>query len=513
MYRFSLSGLRRDQDPPFLSSFVMLDAQGQRALLRRNRDTPLIWTDGEGGGAVAPCEAKGVVDFAAAPGGPLVALTAEEAPGKRSRMLLRAAQLEGDRLVLGEEVRITEAPRLEWTSAAPRQGGGWPEDWSEDEQETDMPPFDPLALNAQSIGEWGPWWRGGVRLSANRFGIGVSTTYSGIVAVLDPKTLQPRLTARVPIDREHLEVFVLPVPSGALITLVANLRHTEFIFVDEAGTVRAIRHQFGEELAWGSESPGFAWDEETALVSQTHSDDHIQALTLPALSARRFSREPGFLIDGGSTPDGSVHLLARTDRHYRRPHNWRLERWERKDGRFVASEVEMPDFRRSSAPPTPPALPRVDGTPAIGVAGDHSTRWCARIGATTTLRLQVNNHGGVANGLWVELGGAAIVERYVTVEAVALEDGTTSTPCVLRGSVARAELPEVTLEAGFAVPARAPYGEPMPLQPSLTLLLRVRAERLGQALMTVRIGPRGGVSTTGSGMVGRSFMIVEQEDE
>ncbi|EYF00263.1 hypothetical protein [Chondromyces apiculatus] len=512
IFRFPTDGLRRDQDPPDLLSFVMLDDDGRRALVQRHGEPPALWTDAEGGGALTPCAPDGILGIAAAPGGPMVALTVDEIQGEVRRIVLCPARLEDNRILLGAPLHFKNARRLEWSSALFREGRGWPEhaarnsDNGDDDDDSGEPPFDPHALNVQGRGQWGPWWSGTVQLFANRFGVAVSSTYSGLVAVLDPRTLAVKLTVRVPVERTQFQVFVLPVPEGALITLVANYRHTEFVFVDASGAVRAHRHQFGDDLSWGSDGPGLAWNEETALVSQALDDEQLHVLTLPALSARRFDKEPGYLIDCGSSDDGSIHLLARTERNYGRPHNWRLERWTRQGHRFASQDLPMPDFRRSSAPPTPPPAPRVEGTPALAVIADATTTWRTGLDEQSTLLVQVSNRGGPVSGLWVEIGGQAITEARVLVEDIALESGPAS-GFVTRGNIARAELPAVSLEAGFEIPAKLPEGEAPPQQPSLTLVLRVRGKRPGQALLTVRVGPRGGASTAGSGMVGKSFVV------
>ncbi|WP_437717196.1 hypothetical protein WMF45_12730 [Sorangium sp. So ce448] len=46
-----------------------------------------------------------------------------------------------------------------------------------------------------------------------------------------------------------------------------------------------------------------------------------------------------------------------------------------------------------------------------------------------------------------------------------------------------------------------------PPRPAIVIELRVRAERAGQGLLSVRVGPRGATGTAGSAMVGRSFTV------
>ena len=513
--RFSRVGLRRDQDPPEIVSFVVLDDEGKRALVQRRGEPPSIWTHGADGGRLVPCEASEIVAAAAAPGGPMVALAAERPAGRTARMVLRGLRVDGTRLVLGDTIPIPEAPRLAWADSMMKEGEGWPEQpfkrgqQNNDDDEPEQPPFDPrvLTVGVSNVDE--AWWRGAVRLSANRFGVGLSSTYSGLVAVLDPRTLAFRLAARAPSYRDQFDLFVLPMPAGMLVTLVANYRHTEFVYVDDTATVRGNRTQLGKEVAWGAGLPGLAWKESTALVDQSLGSDEIYALELPALGAKRFTEEPGYLVDGGSSADGATHLLALTNHGYSRPRNWRLWRWTKRGARWRSSEVEMPDFQPVEPPPAPAEPERATGTPALGAIAEAVTPWRARAGEEVVLRVRVENRGGAARGLYVELGGAAIGEGWVSAQTVAVEGSGPPVAFVRKGAVARAELPEGALEAGFVAATGRGKAEPAPVpaQPTLMVELRVRAERVGQGLLSMRAGPRGAAGTAGSGMVGRSFVV------
>jgi hypothetical protein len=503
------AGRPRDVDPPPVVSLVALDAAGERALVQRAGEPPSIWTHGPRGGRLTPCEAGEVLAVAAAPGGPMVALAVDRAGGGAARQVLRAARLDDTRLVLGDEIAVPEAPRLLFESAVMREGGGWPEsplDRDEDD-EPEQPPFDPRVLSYEIAGAGRAWWRGQVRLSANRFGIGVSSTYSGLVAVLDPRTLAFRFAARAPALRDQFDLFVLPMPSGMLLTLVSNGRASEVVYVDEAGAVGGVRSKFGKEAAWSAEGPGLAWDDTTALVSLAGNKGENHTVTVPALATKRFGKEPGYVIDSGSSPDGSTHLLALTSLGFARPQNWHLYRWTKGAARWTSTEIDMPDFRPVAAPP-PPALPeRARGNPSLGVSADPATPWRARAGAEIVLRLRVENRGGPARGLSVEVSGAALAEGLVSVQAAGLEGGAPAA-AARAGATARADLPDCALEAALVLSdarSKAPSA-PLP-PPAIVLELRVRAERAGQGLLSVRVGPRGATGTAGSGLVGRAFVV------
>ncbi|APR77859.1 Hypothetical protein A7982_03206 [Minicystis rosea] len=504
---YATAGRRRDEDPPEMVSFVMLDAAGKRALVQRAGEPPALWT--HGAGRLAPCEgAEQVEAIAAAPGGPMVALWATRPTEGAARLSLRRAALEGARLVLGDEIAIPEAPRLSWRDSIMKEGEGFPEQpfGADEDDEPEQPPFDPRVLAVGIEQGTRTMWRGAVRLSANRFGVGISSTYSGLVGVLDPRTLAFRIAARAPTLREQFDLFAAPAAAGMVVTLVANYRHTEHVLVDEQGAVRGSRRAFGKDVAWGGRGPALAWDDATVLVSQNLNDDEVYSLSLPALGAKRFGNDPGILVDGGSSADGSAHAIALTQANYMHPKNWRIALWTKRGARFRATEVEAPDFRPVEPPRPPPGPERHKGAPSLAVSADPATPWRGTLGGEITLRVRVENRGGPVRGLFVEVSGAALADGLSS--AVAVEgDGPPSTP-VRKGAVARAELAKSEIQAGFAPSERRDKSAPpLPPQPAITLTLRVRADKAGQGLLSVRVGPLGASGTTSSGMVGRTLVV------
>lgn len=319
-----------------------------------------------------------------------------------------------------------------------------------------------------------------------------------------------RLAARAPALREQFDLFALPMQTGMLVTLVANYRHSEFVYVDETAAVRGSRHHFGDDLAWGASSPGLAWDESTALVSQSLTDEQLHALKLPALDAKPFHADPGYLIDSGSSADGAVHLLALTERNYARPKNWRLSRWQKRGTRWISSEVEMPDFQPVEPPPAPAAPERVRGAPTLVVVAAAATAWRGQVGAEVALQVRVESRGGPSRGLSVEVSGPALGDGIVSAPAVAVGGREPAIALVVhKGARARAELSECSLDAGFVAAERRKGEETTraPDPPAIVLEVRVRAERVGQGLLSVRVGPLGAAGTAGSGMIARPFVV------
>jgi hypothetical protein len=212
------------------------------------------------------------------------------------------------------------------------------------------------------------------------------------------------------------------------------------------------------------------------------------------------------IIDSASNADGTVHLLALSQSNFPSPQNWQVSRWKKSGAKWASSEVPLPDLRAAAAPAVSAAggPKRADGTPSLGVVADSATPWRGGAGKTVSLRVNVGNRGGAANGVYVEIAGAAVEQGLVTAVDVRAEPGA-AIAFELRGGVARAELPEVVVEAGYAAPEKK--GTPMPPQPIRVLELRVKGAKQGQALMTVRVGPRGATGSSGSAMAGRSFVV------
>ena len=70
-----------------------------------------------------------------------------------------------------------------------------------------------------------------------------------------------------------------------------------------------------------------------------------------------------------------------------------------------------------------------------------------------------------------------------------------------KGSAFRAEMSDAKLEAHFADATR---GDPAP---AIELVVKLKAQKAGNALMTIRVGPLGATGIMGSAMEGRSFIV------
>jgi hypothetical protein len=487
---YSRKGLRRDQAPPEMMVFAVLDPEGQRALIKRDGEGCAVWS--HGAPALSPLGAPAVFAAVSRSPGELVVAVPDAGDG-RQRLGLHRARLSGSTLELGTVIELPPAPRLEWESPL----WSWSHKWPEDDPDADPDePFDARALGVKHRTRES--WLGRLRLVQNRCGIAVAATYSGIVAVLDRRTLEPRLCVRVPTDQEQFDIMALPTPTGVLITLVADYRHTEYVFVEDGGTLVATRSRLDGDLGWGASSAGILWNELSVLVNQS---DAMYRLSLPSLKATRW-RPAGerYAVDAGASTDGTLHAIAFTTGNYKNPKSWQLERYDATKSKSQATELAMPMFReietRARSSPS-----RADGAPALGLTSDKAP-WNTSVGATLRLELALSNRGGAAGGLYVELGGDAArsLVSGVRVSAGASKDVAFEK----RGATWRAELPDAELEAGFADAADAKL---VGGQPTVSLVVEALGERAGSALMTVRVGPMGATGTTGSALQGRSVTV------
>jgi hypothetical protein len=494
--RLSRGAPRRDEEPPQLEVFAVLDAEGTRALVRRRGEPPVLWT--AGAGDVTAIEGPDLVAAVGLGGDRLLVAVGAPGPGGRERVVLRQARMAGGAIQLGDAVELPQPGKLAWRSGLWKKGQEpWPE--ARDDGGADGG-FDPAALAVR-----GPdGWSGTVRLSANRCGVALTSTYSGTVAVLDPATLETRMCARVPAALDAFDLFALPVPGGgALVSLVNDHRNTEYVVADRKAKVVASRHKLGKDLAWGAWSAGVLWSDDKVLVNQQLTGAEMHWLSLPDLKPKRFTGEADVCAaDSGSSADGSIHLLALVQAGKPSPQNWRLVRYEARGAKPKRAELEMPDLKPPAPPEPPPNARRAEGPPILGVAADAGPAWSASVGQEVALRLRVSNRGGPLRGLYVEIGGDALSHHLISAAEAAAKGP--SVPFASRGSVLRAELADAALDAGFADIKSVPKGS----DPTFDLVVRVRGERPGSALMTVRVGPLGASGTSGSALQGRSFSVV-----
>jgi hypothetical protein len=149
----------------------------------------------------------------------------------------------------------------------------------------------------------------------------------------------------------------------------------------------------------------------------------------------------------------------------------------------------------SKAPLREPA--RRHGSPMLA-AIPITPRWSTKAGGELTIEIVVRNAGGAGKGVWVELGGPG-------ASAVELGEVTLERASRARLDGGRAMIPDAVIPAGYE-PVKK--GEAPPPDEGAMLRVVLRAQRTGSALLTIRVGPGAGGSTSGSALVGRTLEIV-----
>lgn len=492
---------RREEPAP--PSFLAVVDGGTRAWLGRNGDL-FEWIAGEGVRASGAAPRTAV----AIGGERLLAAVAEPHADGRPRTVL-ALMTRGKR---GELARERLIPGL--TAAPPRARGElapWPREklpWPEEAAPSSgaaAARFDATALDVQDARGA---WRGEVRLHVNRHGIVATSSYSGAVIGLDPRTLAVAWSFRLPVQPAvTTELHAITVADGSVVLVVCvDGKHAAVMRAGRDGVVSAHRVKLGRDLCSGLRAPLLV-DDDTVVVTNALTSPQVHELGLAELAAKRVTTSPfggeAALLAHASTADGTAHLVAIGDPDAP-PHRWTLHRLVRTAGKLRATPLAMPDFR----PPErmQPSGPARHGGPAsVGITAGSGVWTCAP-GAEVDLTLSVTSKGGPAPGLWIELSGPAIdAGLFEALEAVA---GEVRAPFERRGSALRADLPGPPLEPAYVRATGGPRiakGE-MP-DPISTVAIRVRGAKPGDGLLMVRIGPTGADGATGSAMQGRTIRV------
>ena len=124
-----------------------------------------------------------------------------------------------------------------------------------------------------------------------------------------------------------------------------------------------------------------------------------------------------------------------------------------------------------------------------------------RVGEEVALEIVVSNTGGGADGISLDIGGAAIAHLEVR-EAKAQGKIGKLDP---QKTAVRAVLEHVHVDADYDIDRKA-AGRDAPPAPKFPMTVTVRGTSVGQALLTIRVTPRT-ADGRGSAMVGRTIFI------
>lgn len=153
--------------------------------------------------------------------------------------------------------------------------------------------------------------------------------------------------------------------------------------------------------------------------------------------------------------------------------------------------------------------PRATGAPSLTLAEAASpSTWALASSATLNVTVGFANLGGASKGVFVEVGGQAILSGLVS--ATELRLGSTSTKFEKKGGAYRAEVPTIELNAGLLPDPdekRVPGGK-QPLYDGIQRAnVSLHGTKAGSGLLTVRIGPMKAEPGRGSIVQGKTLVV------
>jgi hypothetical protein len=503
LHRFSLSKVARTAEPADLDFFEVLDDGGSRGILGRD-GVVHAFTVSDDRAHVQALESPSVRAAVSAGTSLIVCAAGPADPDGRTRCALFRANATESSLVLQDKIALPEAKRITWPGGIWAKGAvPWPEE--DDEPDPDEP-FEPNALDVRlAAGSF----QGSVRLRANAFGVVATSTYSGIVVVLEPDSLKPRCVLRLPTQAETT-LSAIATREGVLVAVVVEGRQSALLHLSPSGEVLGSVAKFGKEAAHALKGPLLLSDDR-ALLTQGQSGTDAFEVRLPELKATKLKLEladRAELLAYAQASSTTPAAVAAFGDPATPPHKWALARLEPKAKGVTRTDLATPDLREPTAPPglsAPAGAPRASGQPTLALMAKVGGGWTCAREADLLLNLVVSSAGGRVRGIYVELGGPALASGLVGAGAVTC--GSEVTAFALRGTAARCEIPATMMDAGFLPPPSGKGHPPPPPNPSLELQVSLRGLKAGQGLLTVRVGPLTNTGTAGSAMQGKNLVV------
>ncbi|MBK8170657.1 MAG: hypothetical protein IPK60_10005 [Sandaracinaceae bacterium] len=489
----------RGNEPTDLDYFAATDKKGTTGIFGRS-GAPFSFAFTDEGVVITPLAVIGLRNVVNVGDKKLVvAMPRVDADG-RMRTILQSATIDEDVVQLGETLTLPTPTRVEWPSLIwAKSSVPWPE--NDDEPDPDEP-FEPGALDVRLADNM---WQAQLRLHSNAHGLVVTSSYSGMVAVFDPKTLKPLFAVRIPTQSE-VDVRAVATKHGVLIVVVVEGKESGILLVDNAGKVKAHKAKFGKEKAVHLSAPVLVGDDH-ALVS--HGESAAYELSLPDLEST-LCKDLGkvHFYGSASARSGKDHIIANGETGV--PPNKQMLTMVKRGKEIECTPRVMPDLREPEVLTLPEGPKRVKGNPSLSLAATAGGTWRCAPNGSTSIELIVTNVGGELKGMYVELAGPAVATGIV--EAVDLRVGDTEMPFTTKGATARAELKTFAIQAGYGPPTPVRRGQidMNPQSPKFYMNVGVRGKKAGQGLLTVRIGPTA-ANTSGSAMQGKTIVIAVPE--
>lgn len=444
--------------------------------------------------------------------------------------VLACAHLEGDdgaclRVVDGVAPDFTQsapltlpAPtKIEWPTGAIWKSGK--EAWPEKEKGSDK------AKLFASIAPGYPQKDGArffdsVVLTRSPHGIAGASVQNGVVFAVSEDGTRIEGAFRIPSQPEA-EIHPVRTKDGVLVSLVVAGRESAVLHVSLDGKVLAHRAKVGKSLAHGMSPPMLFG--ETVLVFDRSGDSVLLELALADLEVRGKHGLPGLGAGQASIAFAGEAVLVSDGEAALRvtvvggaPNVDLLEavggkaKKKADDDLGLDDEAEAEDDddddEPAALPLIPSSRPRATGTPSLTLAEAASPSvWALAPGAALNVTVGFANLGGASKGVFVEVGGQAILSGLVSATDVRI--GQTSTRFEKKGAAFRAEVPAVDLHAGLLPDPDEKRGK-QPLYDGIHRAnVTLHGDKAGSGLLTVRIGPMKAEPGRGSIVQGKTLAV------
>lgn len=152
--------------------------------------------------------------------------------------------------------------------------------------------------------------------------------------------------------------------------------------------------------------------------------------------------------------------------------------------------------------------PRATGSPSLTLAEAASpSTWALTSGGALNVTVGFANLGGASKGVYVEVGGQAVLSGLVSASDLRL--GSTSTKFEKKGAAYRAEVAAIDLSAGLLPdPDEKRGGGKVPLYDGIQRAnVSLQGTKAGAGLLTVRIGPMKAEPGRGSIVQGKTLVV------
>jgi hypothetical protein len=448
--------------------------------------------------------------------------------------VLACAHLEGDdgaclRVVDGRApelagsapLALPEPKKIEWPGGAIWKAGK--ELWPEKEKGADK------AKLFKSIAPGYPQKDGArffdsVVMTRSPHGIAGASIQNGVVFAVSDDGSRIEAAFRVPSQPEA-EIHPVRTAQGVLVVLVIAGRESAVLHVSLEGNViahrakvgKSLAHSMGPPMLFGSSVFVFDRSGDSVLLELGLEDLEVKGKHgLPGLGAGQasiaFAEDAVLVSDGeaalrvtlvGGAPN--VDLLEAVG-------GAAAKAKKKADDDDLGLDDEESDAEGDdeeegvAAPIIPSSRPRATGTPSLTLAEAASPSvWALAAGASLNVTVGFANLGGASKGVFVEVGGQAVLA--MNVSALDVRIGSTSTKFEKKGAVFRAEVPTIELNAGLLPDPDEKRGK-QPLYEGIHRAnVTLHGDKPGMGLLTVRIGPIKAEPGRGSIVQGKTLTV------